>query len=192
MRFSAPILLSLFVLASCGPQGADNTDGMLDAATADGLLVLIQDGETLQVAGSADGVRSATGSLWAIDEAGASSRGIDITADQVEVIAVFDGSFDLTARVPLTLLRINSSLLVGDTLAADSDYDLGPDGGTIWLTAIETKSDGSFRVRGQFNGQTCPVPDVAGNCYTIEGVFAFDQPELPDDAVTRDLVSPAP
>ncbi len=180
-------VITLLLLSACGAISEDSAP--MDTS---GLLVLVQDGTTLPSATSSEGVMPAEGVLWSIDEMGASSSGVEISTDLIGVIGVFDQPPDLAARVPLTQLRINAQLLAGDTVVQGVDYDLGPDGGTIWLTAIETKADGTFRIRGQFSGQTCPVPDVAENCVSIEGVFAFDQPELPVGAMTGNLVSPAP
>jgi hypothetical protein len=176
-------LIALLLISACGPKSED-------AVTMDtsGLLVLVQDGTRLSSATSSEGVMPARGSLWSIDEMDASSRGVDITTDLVEVIGVFDATIDLTARVPITKFRISAALLTGDSVVRGGDYDLGPDGGTIWLTRIEPKPEGGYRVRGQFDGQSCPVSDVAENCHRIEGVFAFDQFDLPANALTGNLI----
>ncbi len=85
------------------------------------------------------------------------------------------------APFPLDFAGFDTQIELGVTSENVVSYGLGPDGGTLRLTAI-VPQDGGYRIRGEFNANLCP--DEASSrdspCFRLEGRFAFDEESLPE------------
>lgn len=153
----------------------------------DGITALALDGQTLDFAESTDKRMPIAGNIYEISEYW-SANGLTVQSYTLGVEANFGASLDLTRPAALTSLSFDTGALRGVPELEGTDYQMGPRGGSLQVTAIVPQA-GGYRIRGEFTGQICPQDDTNLPCQTLQGRFAFDSDTLPASAITGNLVN---
>lgn len=177
-------LLSVLALSACASGRADD-----DAEAVNGLLALGQNGQTIAFDNHPDSRLPITGSLA---QASDGTTAIDLTyAGGLVVRGTLPAGADLTAAAPLAVATYQSDISSAVSAEDSVAFALGQTAGTIRLTEI-VPQPGGYRVRGAFDARICPqdASDDVHPCFRLDGLFAFDQAELPARAVPTAIIQP--